>query len=72
MNNKSALDKCDDGYANQHYTRVVDNDYIGWDVIQLQGHHLVCSYDEDVEVNFVFCQLHLNKGGNPKSQQKEV
>ena len=42
---RSALDTCDDGCPNQHYTRVVSRDDLGWDVIQLQGHPLVCSND---------------------------
>ena len=41
----SALDTCDDGCPNQHYTRVVSRDDLGWDVIQLQGHPLVRSDD---------------------------
>ena len=42
---RSALDTCDNGCPNQHYTRVVSRDNLGWDVIQLQGHPLVCSND---------------------------
>ena len=42
---RSALDTCDDGCPNQHYTRVVGRDDLGWGVVQLQGHPLVCSND---------------------------
>ena len=42
---RSALDTCDDGCPNQHYTRVVGRDDLGWDVMNLQGHPLVCSND---------------------------
>ena len=42
---QSSLDACDYGCPNQHYTRVVSRNDLGWDVIQLQGHPLVCSND---------------------------
>ena len=42
---QSALGTCDDGCPNQHYTEVLGRDDLGWDVIQLQGHPLVCSND---------------------------
>ena len=42
---RSALDTCDDGCPNQHYTRVVSRDDLGWGVTQLHGHPLVCSND---------------------------
>ena len=42
---RSALDRCDDGCPNQHYTRVVGRDDLGWDVMNLQGNPLVCSND---------------------------
>ena len=42
---QSALDTCDDGCPNQHYTIAVSRGDLGWDVIQLQGHPLVCSND---------------------------
>ena len=42
---RSALDTCNDGCPNQHYTRAVSRDDHGWGVIQLQGHPLVCSND---------------------------
>ena len=42
---RSALGTCDGGCPNQHYTRAVSRDDLGWDVIQLQGHPLVCSND---------------------------
>ena len=32
-----------DGCPNQHYSRVVGRDDLGWGVINLQGHPLVCS-----------------------------
>ena len=42
---RSALDMCDDGCPNQHYTRVVSRDDLGWGVVKLQGHPLVCFND---------------------------
>ena len=42
---RSTLDTCDDECPNQHYTRAISRDDLGWGVIQLQGHPLVCSND---------------------------
>ena len=40
---RSALDTCNDGCPN--HTRVVSRGDLGWDVMKLQGHPLVCSND---------------------------
>ena len=42
---RSALDTYDNGCPNQHYTRVVSGGDVGWGVIELHGHPLVCSND---------------------------
>ena len=42
---RSALDTCDNGCPNQHYTRVVRGGDLGLSVMQLHGHPLVCSND---------------------------
>ena len=43
---RSALDTCDNGCPNQHYTRVVSGGDLGLGVVELHGHPLVCSNDE--------------------------
>ena len=55
---RSALYTCDDRCPNQHYTRVVRRDDLGWDVIQLQGHSLVCSMMGNVAVSFASSEWH--------------
>ena len=45
MNYEVLYDTCDNGCPNQHYTRVVGGGNLGWGVIELQGHPLVCSND---------------------------
>ena len=59
---QSGLDTCDNGCPNQHYTRVVSGGDLGWGVIELQGHPLVCSNDGDAAVNFTSSQWHPHSG----------